>query len=76
MNYTDITQHLLAKTVFTLFSTRVKMSPYLATEGFIILFSTLPIIYNGHYWSGIFSGKTEKMAAGFDDFGVIFGIFS
>ena len=36
----------------------------------------LVIIYNGHCWSGIFSGKTEKMAAGCDDFWVIFGIFS
>ena len=35
----------------------------------------LGIIYNGHYWSSIFSGKTEKMAAGCDDFWVIFGIF-
>ena len=25
-------------------------------------------MYNGHYWSGIFSGKTEKMAGGCDDF--------
>ena len=31
------------------------------------------IIYNGHYCSGIFSGKTEKMAAGCDDFWGIFG---
>ena len=36
----------------------------------------LAIIYNGHYCSGLFSGKTEKMAAGCDDFWVIFGIFS
>ena len=36
----------------------------------------LAIIYNGHYWSGIFSGKTEKMAAECDDFWLIFGIFS
>ena len=36
----------------------------------------LAIIYNSHYCSGIFSGKTEKMAAGCDDFWVIFGIFS
>ena len=34
------------------------------------------IIYNGHYWSGIFSGKTEKMAEGCDDFWVIFGNYS
>ena len=33
-------------------------------------------IYNGHYWSGIFSGKTEKMASGCDDFWVIFCIYS
>ena len=32
----------------------------------------LAIIYNGHYYSGILSGKTEKMATGCDDFGVIF----
>ena len=30
----------------------------------------------GHYWSDIFSVKTEKMAAECDDFRVIFGIFS
>ena len=42
-----------------------------------LVFSSVPCdnIYNGHYWSGIFSGKTEKMAAGSDDFWVIFGIF-
>ena len=28
----------------------------------------LVIIYYGHYWSGIFTGKTENMAAGCDDF--------
>ena len=41
----------------------------------LLSFQYLAIIYNGHYWSGIFSGKTEKMAAGCDDFGVVFGIF-
>ena len=35
----------------------------------------LGIIYNGHYWLGIFSGKTEKMVAECDNFWVIFGIF-
>ena len=29
-----------------------------------------------YYWSGIFSGKTEKMAVGCDSFSVIFGIYS
>ena len=33
----------------------------------------LAIIYNGHYCSGIFSGKSEKMVAGCDDFWEIFG---
>ena len=28
--------------------------------------------YNGHYWSGIFSGKTEKMATGSDECSVDF----
>ena len=28
----------------------------------------LAMIHNGHYLSGIFSGKSEKMAAGCDDF--------
>ena len=37
----------------------------------LLSFQYLVIIYNGHYWSGIFS--TEKMAAGCDDF---FGWFS
>ena len=32
----------------------------------------LAIIYNGHYLSGIFSGKTEKIAAGCDNFWVMF----
>ena len=31
---------------------------------------------HGLYWSGIFSGKTVKMAAGCEGFLVIFGIFS
>ena len=39
------------------------------------IISYLVITHNGHYWSGIFSGKTEKMAAGCDDFRLFLGDF-
>ena len=41
-----------------------------------LVVSSIPHDNNGHHCSGIFSGKTEKMAAGCDDFSVIFGIYS
>ena len=40
-----------------------------------LLFSSVPCDNITAYWSSIFSGKTEKMAAGCDDFGTIFGYF-